>query len=394
MRHLLISLLLLVTLTAVANDGTYFTSGNQLVPLQETQISVKKEVLTISLRDNGYADVDVYYEFYNPGQVAREVLMGFEAEPPYNDAYEFYPSGVHPYINSFSVEMNGEKISHRNAVAVSNDNELPQIINVNEWNFDVDNGMGMSLTNKTTGEEKSFDYVYYFNARFKPGVNVVHHTYSYCLSVIVGTTWALSYKLSPAARWANKRIDDFTLVIKAENTAKHFIMDKGIFGAGNRFVKKSGLMKMRTLPSRDNFGEGRWEIAMRNGAIQMHVANFRPDAEHELHFSSADEYYCYGSVDGEFHYGAFYDRSSPTYVYMADVAGDHTVVPADKAFRQRICRNLPFAHRGHVFKDAKLKKYFESLFWYMPDPSYKDDMSGFTKADKDVMNHKIGQGFD
>lgn len=57
----------LAMLTAWGNDGVYYTSGNHLVPLQETDISVRKEVLTISLMDNGYARVDVQYEFWNPG---------------------------------------------------------------------------------------------------------------------------------------------------------------------------------------------------------------------------------------------------------------------------------------------------------------------------------------
>ena len=70
---------------------------------------------------------------------------------------------------------------------------------------------------------------------------------------------------------------------------------------------------------------------------------------------------------------------------MSQVADVASIVPQDKAFRQRVCRNLPFAHRGHVFKDKKLKAYFESQFWYMPDPSYKDDMSDFTETDKKVM---------
>ena len=57
------------------------------------------------------------------------------------------------------------------------------------------------------------------------------------------------------------------------------------------------------------------------------------------------------------------------------------VVPADKAFQKRVLRNLPYAHRGHVFKDARLKKFFESLWWYMPDPAYKDSTDDFTPID-------------
>lgn len=47
-------------LTASANDGVYFTSGNFLVPTQETDISVSKEILTIIIGKDNYARVDVY----------------------------------------------------------------------------------------------------------------------------------------------------------------------------------------------------------------------------------------------------------------------------------------------------------------------------------------------
>lgn len=57
---------LLTFIPVKANDSAYFTSGNQLIPLGETNISVKKEILSITIGDDSYADVDVYYEFYNP----------------------------------------------------------------------------------------------------------------------------------------------------------------------------------------------------------------------------------------------------------------------------------------------------------------------------------------
>jgi len=379
--------LILAVLPMKANDGSYFTSGNHLVPLQETHISVKKEILTIHIGDDGYANVDVYYEFYNPGNDYKTIQMGFEADPPYNADYTFYPDGKHPYINNFTVEMNSKTLTYQNAVALPNIGGGMKTINLNKWKYD-ENEADCQLKNVNTGEYTQFAYVYYFDATFKPGINKIHHTYSYQLSVVVGTSWLLNYKLSPAGRWANKRIDDFTLVIDAKNTAKHFIISKNIFGKENHFVKKSGEYKIRTLPQGLYTTEEDWEIALRNGVIEMHIKNFTPNEENELSIASADSYYSFNSPDNKYHYGAFYDRSTSAYVYMAD--NTENVVPSDKNFRQRICRNLPFAHRGHVFKDKQLKSFFEKQFWYMPNPNYKDDTSNFTESDKNVMKHKIG----
>ena len=82
MRKLYLSLIaLLVALTAAANDSEYFTCVYQFVPIQNTNIAVAKEVLTVNLTNNGFTNVEVYYEFRNDGP-ATDILMGFEAKPP------------------------------------------------------------------------------------------------------------------------------------------------------------------------------------------------------------------------------------------------------------------------------------------------------------------------
>ena len=65
----------LSTLFAFANDGVFYAAGNQLIPITETDISVKKEVLTLN-RVGNHIEVTVYYEFFNPvGE--KELLVGF-----------------------------------------------------------------------------------------------------------------------------------------------------------------------------------------------------------------------------------------------------------------------------------------------------------------------------
>ena len=51
----------LSALFASANDGVFYASGNQLIPITETEISVQKEVLTIN-RVGDHLEVTVYYE--------------------------------------------------------------------------------------------------------------------------------------------------------------------------------------------------------------------------------------------------------------------------------------------------------------------------------------------
>ena len=53
MKKAFILLLMLISfIGAKANDGVYYTSGNQLIPITETEISVRKEILDITKRND------------------------------------------------------------------------------------------------------------------------------------------------------------------------------------------------------------------------------------------------------------------------------------------------------------------------------------------------------
>ncbi len=382
-RPLFLTLLLLLAsfMPVAANDGIYYTKGNQLVPLQETDISVRKEVLTISLMDNGYARVDVYYEFWNPGSAVKRLLMGFEADPPYNDDYMFHPDGRHPNIKDFTVEMNGRCLAYHNAACVRDTLPLRPIDTSKRYYVWDDNALyEVSDDNGVEPIDGDlrifFNYVYYFDADFQPGLNRVHHTYTYCMSKVVGTPYVLEYKLTPAGRWAGGKIDDFTLVIRVDNTAKHFYVldDATLRGADCDVTEGMGKVRLAKL-----YKEGCHEVSLRNGAIQFHLNDFHPMSE--LRIEGVSMYECVDKGD-VFHFGATYDRSAPVCLwYSAD-----KVEPADKAFLRRVARNLPFAHRGHVFRDKRLREFFESLWWYMPDPDYRDSTDDFTDVDRMYIN--------
>ena len=378
-RFFALVVVMLLAVMVEANDGIYYTTGNHLVPLVETDISVKKEVLTISLKDDGYAYVDVYYEFFNPQPTTKRLLMGFEAKPPYNDAWEFYPSGVHPYIYGFTVEMNGCQVFYQTAPCYRD--TLPvMFIDTTKQYYLGDNNY---IYEKEVDWQEHFDrgidfaYIYYFDADFRPGLNIVHHTYRYKLSVIVGEPYRLDYKLTPATRWANGQVDDFTLVIRADNTAKHFVISQDAFPDATFQVTEGG-GKVRSNGRQYNLNErfSFYEIVIRNGAVVMHQKDFRPQSELEL--MAANSYYNYIEQSESYYY---YDRSSTGYLCTQKLPKQ------EHDFWVRVLHNMPYAHRGRVFKDPKLQKFFESLWWYMPDPNYKDNVSDFTPVDWEYVRY-------
>jgi len=364
---LILSLLLGTSL--YANDGVYYTSGNQLVPLLETEIRIQKEVLTISLQDDGFAMVDVLYEFYNPDSSDKTLTMGFEADPPYNDVYEFYSDGKHPHIHDFTVEMNGAQLSYKNVACLESQKELKPL-DLSKYEI--------CRESYTTVHPKDNDtlflpffYVYYFDATFKPGLNKIHHTYKYKESMHVGNTFEISYKLSPALRWANRQIDDFTLVIRADHTAKHYIIKDDNFKA-SLWTVTEGMGKQRLLDA-----IGSREFSLRNGAFTWHTTNFKPTEE--LDITSADVLYVF---DENAPFGSFYDRAST--VSLSFMNG---IEPKDEEKRARVAHNLPYANRGHIFKNPEMKAYFESLWWYMPDPNYIDNQDDFTESDRIFLSY-------
>ncbi len=379
MRKLLIvAFLFAVVPFGWANDGVLFVNGNHLVPVQETDIELNREVLTISLGDDGYATVDVQYVLNNRGN-DKTVTMGFEALAPYNDEVAFSPQGIHPYIHDFTVVMNGQKLAYMNAVVVSKyDDECDfQPLDLRRWKSydEVRMRNGEELPDNSMLYDASMDslvnfaYAYYFVARFHHGKNTIHHTYRYRMSYGVGRTFEVPYSLLPAMRWANRQIDDFTLRIKATNTVKHFIVEDSLFSR-EPFVVKEGVGKIRKSKLYDEFFT---EIALRNGTVEWHALNFKPACN--MTIGSADQL-CYNG----FKLGSFYDRSD-------NYQPGSYMISADKLHEyRRILTNLPYASRGYVFKDKKLQKYFSQFWWYMPDAQWKPDTSDFTPREWKLIN--------
>ena len=358
MGKLYLSLIsLMVVLSAAANDSEYFTCGNQLVPIQNTNIAVAKEVLTVNLTNNGFTNVEVYYEFRNDGP-ATDILMGFEAIPPYFEHNTKLTEGPHPSIHNFVVEMNGKNLPYTNAISENGLSNGISPVDKSKWEYSNDFDKFVSKTDKETPLQ--YAYVYSFKAHFKPGINIVRHSYSYEESYGVSHSFWIDYKLTPATRWANRQIDDFTLRITAKGTAKHFIVNSRPFtgtDADMRIVGGKGRTRMLPWELEEPNGSV-YEVSIRNAVLEWRVKNFSP--KHELWISSADLLLNNGTIGDE---KVYYDcgvHYSPSYVMPTK----------STSLNRRIYRNLPFAIRGYKFNDPKLKNFFNNQWWYLPDPKY------------------------
>ena len=376
----------ITTVFAWANDGVFYVEGNHLIPINETDISVQKEVLTLN-RAGDKIQVTVYYEFYNP-TVAKEVLVGFEADAHGHAPSKTFPQ--HPHISNFKVVMNGEALDYDIAhVEVHYENgRKVKVSYVKDGHIE---GMTLEQCMKEwdalEADEAICDFVYHFNAHFRPGLNIIQHTYDFDLSYqqdysdkgYEGTEDFFPYILTAANRWANHQIDDFTLIVNMGDRTSFHISPSFFESAGEWTFQGTGKYSVNTI--RD--GKEYSEFHVKQGGIKLHKENFHPDGElllNDLHS------YFYFDVDNtsadnilETVKNKFYSLHITDYTLKNKKESIYDTYTSEQ---RRILKNLPFAYRGYIFKDKSLQEYFESANWYIPDPQYRADVEKLSEDEQ------------
>lgn len=408
-KTFIILLALLATASLKANDGAFYAQGNHLIPITETTISVRKEILTIThMADTitGWGDmfkVNVYYEFFNPGP-AKDVTVGFESPTPDGNGYggtldEAYKG--QPYMYGFNVVMNGKPLPHQVAhvpYKYEGDYQFDYTRKTEDYykNGQVQDmpkeqykaNLRRYFPEEADAEEAALDYygylfyyVYHFNAHFNEGLNTIQHTYTVKGSDLVMTDYLFDYIMTAANRWANNGIDDFTLIL---NMGDHtsFSVCPTFYASPDEW----------TFSGKGKIGERREMIGMCENCPMFHVQtgslvfkqkNFHPEGE--LHIMSDALYlYMYDFKEGDKDEIEGFVNDFKSKYYNNLMLDDEQPVDISKFTpeQKRIVKNVPFAYRGYVFKDKGLQCFFESTDWYIPNPDYQADMSKLETGEK------------
>ena len=341
-----------------ANDGSFRGSGNQLIPIQETEVSVRKEILTIKRVDKDYVDISVNYEFFNP-QSEKEIIVGFEAFSPEGDVDRTPVNGQHPYMNNFTVNMNGQTLGYK--IAYVSDSIYAK------------NGFISSITLKEAissmkdVDASTFYYVYYFKAKFKKGLNVIKHTYRFELSSSVASIYDFEYILTAANRWGNRQIDDFTVILDPGNFETLQIPETFFKNKDEWLI--NGVGKVTEIARDDYFDTEKRQLRfyIQNGTLIFTKKNFHPNGE--LYFyepvNYADEWT--GNVGQS---------------YLPFSIDNQDEINLNGNIDKKILRNLPFARKGYSFKNPEVKNFYEKMDWYMPNALYGPDVSGLDDREK------------
>ncbi len=334
-RLLLISLFLLLAQRLFANDGSFYAMGNTLFPLQETTIQLKKEVLNLTGQKK-WMQVDVYFEFYNPGP-EKELIVGFVTPPEMGDVAD--RNIKHPKINDFLVVVNSDTLSYK-------------IVKMNS--------SGFKIADSLVGGD---DFVYYFTVKFPAGTTKIRHRYQYRGGEGVLALNDYYYRLTTGTTWANKEIEDFELNI--DMGADCYFSLPYTFNSTKAHWTITGEGRLSNKMRMDNWDDYFITMAyVRTGTIQFKATHFKPTDDLSIMIFQPDT---------ELEYWAN-DTGSNEFWDMRDFLWKRNI-PIDKRCQMlsdrqlKLWINLPYARAGYLFRDAELKEAFSKYVWYMPDSS-------------------------
>lgn len=344
MKGFLFTVFILLQSTILfANDGAYFMSGNQLIPIKETSVQVRKEILSLKRVQNDFLEVTVDYTFFNPEKNSKTILVGFEAFSPSGDADFFPKNGQHPYMNDFTVNLNQKILPFEISYVSTEDAKKELSLN------DIE-------TNIKEFDYAEFYYVYHFNATFQPGENHLVHTYKFRLSGSVDYLYNFEYILTAANRWANNKIDDFTLTIDMGDY-QDFYINPTFFKSVNEWTVDGIGEKVDSFMKeyRHSNGENAAAFFVQKGTVQFKKKNFHPKGELFL-FNPR-----YLAYQEPFSLDKYLPLSTDSDAYFEEATDENAL---------KILQNLPYARRGYIFSNSVLKSYYEKMPWYIPNKDY------------------------
>lgn len=369
MKKFLFILIFAVYLAPVniySNDGVFYMRGNQLIPMFESEITLKKEVLSIERIDAYKFKVKVEYDLFNPGD-ERTIDVGFEALSPSGDVNGTPVNGAHPYIFEFTVNMNDESVPYE--VAIVSDS----LYYVN-GKF-ISKSAAQVISEMENPNEVDFNYVYHFKAPFKKGSNKIIHTYIFNSSTSTDSHYSLEYVLTAANRWANRQIDDFTLNLKLRQFSD-VIINSSFFDYPSDWKMKG---KGKYVNVGENYlgylGKDNFRFYSQTGDLTFKKINFKPAGEL---FIYSPPYYAYDHSD-EFDYKSGYLPYSIEFYDRLQSAIDNESL--------EVLKNFPYALRGMKFNTKNVSDFYSQLDWYMPEDGLTPEKIKLTETEQNWLKN-------
>ena len=353
----------ILSIFTFANDWEFGSEGEHIIPLKGSNMSIKKEKITLKLIPDGML-VNVKFVFDSPN--AENKIIGFVTPESGNGEEEDEttkpkrkPEPLN--IKNFKTTVNGKEVK-------SNVELLSKLLSKGV----LDNNIIKEYTEK---EKTFYNYVYYFNADFKQGENVVEHSYFYTGSYGIYER-DFEYVVTTISKWKNKTVEDFEIEVHPGN---YFVKLPYSFWKDNKKINWEivGKGKMVTIAStkksndEDATGLERYGIIylkLNNGFVRYKTKNFSPNQDFYMIRMDNILGFEYGYPEGKVQGYKFKDKY---FEILREVAySNHSeIVDSLKNLSDKdldIVRNYPYALAGYDFARKDLKSYFSQFIWYSP----------------------------
>ena len=364
MKKILLAILFcLLSIFTFANDWEFGSEGEHIIPLKGSNMSIKKEKITLKLTPDGML-VNVKFTFDNP--TAENKIVGFVTPESGNGEEEDETTKpkrkAEPLkIKNFKTTVNGKEVK-------SNVELLSKLLSKGV----LDNNIIKEYTEK---EKTFYNYVYYFNADFKQGENVVEHSYFYTGSYGIYER-DFEYVVTTISKWKNQTVEDFEIEVHPEN---YFVKLPYSFWKDNKKINWEvvGKGKMVTIaPTKksndeDATGLERYGIIylkLNNGFVRYKTKNFSPNQDFYMTRMDNILGFDYEFPEGKIQGYKFKDDYFTT--LRETIYDDYpNIVSSLKDLKDKdldIVRNYPYAFAGYNFARKDLKDYFSQFIWYSP----------------------------
>ena len=350
MKKILSTILtLILTFSAFGNDGVYLTKGSVIYPTQETKITLDKEILSFTVRDR-VAYVNIQFQFNNPENIDRKLLIGFQAPTALGDVSDSL-SNLNQ-INDFMIIQNGQILPYKLKAAECEDCELK---NPKDLHF---------------SQMEPGIFVFLFEITFKPGLNQINHSYNFPASNNVVMDEFYNYILTTGSKWAGGKIKDLTINIDIGQNKYFYVND--IFGqTANWSIIGTGKVTNDKFDYIDN--DTCRMVRTLDGKLQIKVADYEPIKNIEFGIVSKYTFSVYPV------YHKKYKEGNIVGIGRLDLEGDYTKKEL------RLMRNTIYAQYGYEFSSPDLKEYFNQFAWYIPDPNLKMEDIILTEKEKEFI---------
>ena len=365
MKKILLAILFcFLSIFTFANDWEFGSEGEHIIPLKGSNVSIKKEKITLKLTPDGML-VNVKFTFDSPN--AENKIIGFVTPESGNGGYYEEENVIRKpeplKIKNFKTTVNGKEVK-------SNVELLSKLLSKGV----LDNNIVTEYV-KEEKEKEFYNYVYYFNADFKQGENVVEHSYFYTGSYGVYER-DFEYVVTTISKWKNKTVEDFEIEVYPGN---YFVKLPYSFWTNTKKINWEivGKGKMITVAPTKQPNDEDATILEKTGVVYSKLDNgfIRYKTKN---FSPTDNFYMVRmdnilGFDYEFQEGKIqgYKFKDDYFTFLRETVYDDypDIVASLKDLKDKdldIIRNYPYAFAGYDFARKDLKDYFSQFIWYSP----------------------------